>query len=96
MDASCKDCTFVVDLRRDVEDLKDDVKDAKNRLQSVEKADAAREQQIINFGEKLDKIDKNVETIKKSKEKFNAGIISGVAITVIAAFILQAIKIFHW
>jgi hypothetical protein len=96
MDESCKDCTFIVDLRRDVDGLKDDVKDMGSRLQEVEKTDATRAQQMINFGEKLDKIDKNVEDIKKSREKFTTGIISGVAITTIAAFVLQALKVFHW
>jgi hypothetical protein len=46
--------------------------------------------------EKLDKIDKGVDDIKKSNQKFITGIISGVTITVIAAFILQTFKVFHW
>lgn len=96
MDATCKDCTFVVDLRRDVGILQNDIKSVDSRLQEVEKSDATREQQMKTVDEKLDKIDKGIEEIKQSKERFITGIISGVAIAVIAAFVLQAFKIFHW
>ena len=96
MDASCKDCTFVVDLRRDVDGLKTDVEKIDNRLQDVEKTDAARNEQMKNFDKKLDEIGWDIKEIKTSRNKFFVGIISGVTITVIAAFILQTFKIFHW
>lgn len=96
MSESCKDCAYVMDLRRDVEDLKKNVKDIDKRVGDMEVGAGESRQQIKTVFNMLKSIGDDVNDIKNSRNKFFAGIASGVAITVITAIILQAIKIFHW
>lgn len=96
MVTSCKECTLFNVLQRDVNEQKEEIKKIDTRLQDVEKINSAKEEQMKNFDEKLDGIAVDVKEIKTSKNKFISGIMSGVAITVIAALILQALKVFHW
>lgn len=96
MSENCKDCAYVSNLRRDVEDLKENIKDIDKRVGDIEIGAGESRQQMKTVFNMLKTIGDDVNDIKRSKNKFFAGIVSGVTITVIAAIILQAIKIFHW
>ena len=96
MSESCKDCAYVMDLRRDVDDLKKDIKDIDKRVGNMEVEAGESRQQMKTVFNMLKGIGDDVNAIKNQRNKFFVGIVSGVAITVIAAIILQAIKIFHW
>lgn len=96
MEKSCKDCVYVINLQQSVDNLKGDVKDVDKRVVDMEVGAGETKEQVKTIFNMLTKIEKNVDEIKNSKNKFITGIASGVTITVIAAFLLQAFKIFHW
>lgn len=96
MENSCKDCLYVIDLRKDVDGLKDDIKDVDERVGKIEIDAAEKKEQMKTLFNTLAEIKVDVKDIKNSKNKFITGIVSGVTITVIAAFLLQTFKVFHW
>lgn len=96
MENSCKDCVYVENLQKDVDELKGDVKDVDKRVGDMEIEAGERKEQTKTIFNTLTEIKGDVKEIKNSKNKFITGIISGVTITVIAAFLLQTFKIFHW
>lgn len=96
MENDCKDCVYVINLRQSVDDLKGDVKDVDKRVGDMEVGAGETKQQMKTVFNLLDEIKGDVKEIKNSRNKFVTGIISGVTITVIAAFLLQTFKVFHW
>jgi hypothetical protein len=96
MEKSCKDCLYIINLRQDVTELKGDVKDVDKRAGDMEVGAGERKEQMKTIFNTLAEIKEDVKEIKKSKNKFITGIASGVTITVIAAFLLQTFKVFHW
>ncbi|WP_368488799.1 hypothetical protein [Clostridium sp. BJN0013] len=96
MENSCKDCVYVTNLKQGVDELKSDVKDVDRRVVEMEVGAGETKEQVKTIFNMLTKIEKSVDEINKSKNKFITGIASGVAVTVIAAFLLQAFKVFHW
>jgi hypothetical protein len=95
-DESCKDCVYVSNLRITVDDVKDTVRDIDERLGIVERENEVRKEQAKNTFNTLKEIKEDVKEIKNSGNRFVTGIVSGVTITVIAAFLLQSFKVFHW
>ncbi|QCH28092.1 hypothetical protein [Clostridium tyrobutyricum] len=96
MENSCKDCLYVTNLRQDVDELKGDVKDVDKRVVDMEVEAGETKEQVKTVFNVLAEIKSDVKEIKNSKNRFMTGIISGVAVTVIATFLLQIFKTFHW
>lgn len=96
MENSCKDCVYVTNLRQDVDELKGDVKDVDKRVVDMEVEAGETKEQVKTVFNVLAEIKSDVKEIKNSKNRFMTGIISGIAVTVIAAFLLQTFKTFHW
>ncbi len=88
MDASCKDCTYVIGLRTDVTDLKTDVKGLDGRLKTIEIADATKDEKIDHIADAVADIQASLKGINRSAWKILIGVISGVAIGVITAILL--------
>lgn len=96
MENKCRDCIYVLNLKQDVVELKGDVKYVDQRVGDIEVNAGERKQQMKNIFSSINEIKEDVKEIKNSKNKFATGIISGVTITVIAAFLLQIFRTFHW
>lgn len=96
MEIKCKDCVYVLNLRQDVTELKTDVKDVDRRVGDMEVGAGETKAQMKTIFNNLSEIKEDVKEIKNSKSKFLSGIASGVAIAIIAAFLLQSFKLFHW
>ena len=96
MENSCKDCVYVTNLRQDADELKGDVKDVDKRVVDMEIEAGKTKDQMKTIFNALAEIKSDVKEIKNSKNKFMTGIMSGVAVTVVAAFLLQIFKTFHW
>jgi archaellum component FlaC len=96
MENSCKDCVYVANLKQDVAEVKGDVKDVDRRVGDMEAGAEGRKEQMKTIFNTLAEIKEDVKEIKDSKSKFITGIMSGVAVTVITAFLLQTFKVFHW
>lgn len=96
MENSCKDCVYVTNLRQDVDELKGDVKDVDKKVVDMEVEAGETKEQMKTIFNALAEIKSDVKEIKNSKNRFMTGIISGVTITVIAAFLLQIFRTFHW
>jgi peptidoglycan hydrolase CwlO-like protein len=96
MEIKCKDCVYVLNLRQDVTELKTDVKDVDKRVGDMEVGAGETKEQMKTIFNNLSEIKGDVKEIKNSKSKFLSGIASGVAIAIIAAFLLQAFRVFHW
>lgn len=96
MENSCKDCVYVTNLRQDADELKGDVKDVDKRVVDMEIEAGETKEQMKTIFKTLAEIKSDVKEIKNSKNKFMTGIMSGVAVTVVAAFLLQIFKTFHW
>lgn len=96
MENGCKDCVYVTNLKQGVDELKSDVKDVDRRVVEMEVGAGETKEQVKTIFNMLTKIEKSVDEIKNSKNKFITGVISGVSIAIITTFIIQAVKIFHW
>jgi len=96
MENGCKDCVYVTNLHQDVDELKGDVKDVDKRVVDMEVEAGETKEQVKTVFNILGEIKSDVKEIKNSRNRFMTGIISGVAVTVIAAFLLQTFKTFHW
>jgi len=96
MENSCKDCVYVANLKQDVAEVKGDVKDVDRRVGDMEVGAGETKEQVKTIFNLLGEIKGDVKEIKNSRNKFITGIMSGVAVTVIAAFLLQTFKTFHW
>ncbi|APM39385.1 hypothetical protein [Clostridium kluyveri] len=93
---NCKDCAYMLNLNKDVSEIKENIKDTDKRVGEMEVWAGETKGQVKTIFNMLTKIEKSVDEINKSKNKFLTGIASGVAITVIATFLLQILKTFHW
>jgi chromosome segregation ATPase len=96
MDEKCREYASLSEVSKDVEELKSDVKDIDKRISRIEIDAGKRDEKINNLENLLLEIKSDVKDIKGNKQKLITGIIGGVIITVMAAFILQVFKVFHW
>ncbi|WP_373845056.1 hypothetical protein [Clostridium sp.] len=96
MDDNCKDCPYIKNLDDRVDKLENTIEGVEKDVSKIKISQGKSEEKVATIFKSLQKIESSVDKIKDSKNNFIRGIASGVAVTVIAAFLLQAFKVFHW